>query len=149
MGLSLPEPPAALASYVPVRSVPLAAGRSLLHVSGQVPLDGGRPIHRGAVPDQVTIEQAQEAARLCALNILAQVEAAAGLGRVEQVVQLTGFVLSSAGFGQQPLVVNAASDLLVQVLGEAGRHSRIAVGTSALPLDCPVEIAAVVQVGSG
>lgn len=149
LGLSLPQPPAALASYVPVRSVPLGDGRFLLHVAGQVPLRDGRPIFEGTVPDQVTVDQAREAARLCALNILAHVDRAGGLARVEQVVQLTAFVLSQDGFGGQPEVVNAASELLVQVLGDAGRHARVAVGTNALPLGCPVEIGAVVQIGPG
>lgn len=149
LGLRLPEPPAALASYVPVRSLPLPGGRSMLFLAGQVPMREGRPLYEGAVPDQVSVEQAQEAARLCALNLLAQVQAAAGLERVEQFLQVTGYVLSSDGFREQPRVLNAASDLLVQVLGEAGRHTRVAIGINALPAACPVEIAAIVQVGSG
>ncbi len=94
------------------------------------------------------MEQARECARRCALNILAQLEAAAGLDQVEQVLQLTGFVLSRDGFGEQPQVINAASELLAEVLGDAGRHSRVAVGTNALPLSVPVEIAAVAVVRS-
>jgi enamine deaminase RidA (YjgF/YER057c/UK114 family) len=92
------------------------------------------------------MEQAQEAARACALNVLAQIDAAAGLEQVEQVAQLTGYVQSAAGFGEQPEVINAASDLIVEVLGEPGRHSRAAVGVNALPRGVSVEIAAVVVV---
>ncbi len=103
----------------------------------------------GRCPDQVNIEEAQAAARVCALNLLAQMEGAVGLDRVEQVAQLIGFVLSADGFGEQPKVLNAASDLLVDVLGDAGRHTRAALGTNALPLSVTVEIAAVVVVRTG
>jgi enamine deaminase RidA (YjgF/YER057c/UK114 family) len=98
------------------------------------------------VPDQVGIEQAQEAARVCALNVLAQIEAAAGLDQVEQIAQLTGYVESADGFGEQPEVINAASDLIVEVLGERGRHTRAAIGLNALPRSVTVEIAAVAVV---
>jgi enamine deaminase RidA (YjgF/YER057c/UK114 family) len=148
LGLELPSPPAALAAYVPTRTVPIGEGRALVFVAGQVALRDGRPLHAGAVPDPVSVEQARECARLCALNVLAQLEAAAGLDNVEQIAQLTGFVLSREGFGEQPQVINAASELLGQVLGEAGRHSRAAVGVNALPLSVPVEIAAVAVVRS-
>lgn len=95
------------------------------------------------------MEEAQAAARLCALNLLAQMEGAVGLDNVEQVAQLTGFVLSTDDFGEQPKVLNAASELLVDVLGEAGRHTRAALGTNALPFSVTVEIAAVVVVRTG
>jgi enamine deaminase RidA (YjgF/YER057c/UK114 family) len=148
LGLELPPPPAALASYVPTRLVPIGDGRALLYVAGQVPIKDGQRM-TGRVPDQVSVEQAQEAARLCALNVMAQIEAAAGLDNVEQIAQLIGFVLSAEGFGEQPKVINAASDLLADVLGEPGRHSRAAVGSNALPLSVTVEIAAVVVVRAG
>jgi enamine deaminase RidA (YjgF/YER057c/UK114 family) len=148
LGLELPPPPAAMASYVPTRLVPIADGRALLYVAGQVPAKDGQRL-TGRVPDEVSVEQAQEAARLCALNVLAQIQAAAGLDQVEQVAQLIGFVLSAEGFGEQPKVINAASDLMVDVLGEAGRHSRAAVGANALPGSVTVEIAAVVVVRTG
>ena len=134
-----------MASYVPTRLVPLGGGRSLLYVAGQVPVRDGQLL-TGRVPDEVSVEQAQDAARLCALNILAQIEAAAGLDNVEQVVQLMGFVRSADGFGDQPTVIDGASDLLVEVLGEVGRHSRAALGTNALPRGVAVEIAAVAVV---
>lgn len=136
-----------MASYVPTRLVPIGEGRSLLYIAGQVSIRDGR-LMTGRVPDEVSVEDAQGAARTCALNILAQIEAASGLERVEQVAQLTGFVLSADGFGDQPAVINAASDLLVDVLGDAGKHSRAALGTNALPRGVTVEIAAVVVVRS-
>ncbi len=134
-----------MASYVPTRRVPIGGGRALLYVSGQVPARDGSLL-TGRVPDQVGVDAAQEAARRCGLSLLAQIEAAAGLDNVEQVVQLTGWVNSTDDFGGQPEVVNAASDLLVAVLGETGRHTRAAVGSNALPRGVTVEIAAVVVV---
>jgi enamine deaminase RidA (YjgF/YER057c/UK114 family) len=134
-----------MASYVPTRLVPIGAERALLYVAGQVPVRDGTRL-TGRVPDQVSVEQAQEAARVCALNILAQIEAAAGLDNVEQVAQVIGWVLSADGFGEQPTVINAASELLASVLGDAGRHARAAVGTNALPGSVTTEIAAVVVV---
>jgi enamine deaminase RidA (YjgF/YER057c/UK114 family) len=148
LGLELPVPPTPLASYVPIRLVPIGNGRSLLYISGQVSTEGGKRL-TGRCPDQVTVEQAQGAARACALNLLAQMEAAAGLDNVEQVVQLIGFVLSTEDFGDQPKVINGASDLLVEVFGDAGRHTRAALGTNALPFSVTVEIAAVVVVRTG
>ena len=130
---------------MPFRLVPIGEGRALLYIAGQTStLDGKRMT--GRCPDEVTVEQAQAAARVCALNLLAQMEAAAGLDNVEQVTQLFGLVLSADGFGDQPKVINGASDLIVDVLGEAGKHSRAAVGTNALPFSVTVEIAAVAVV---
>jgi enamine deaminase RidA (YjgF/YER057c/UK114 family) len=128
--------------------VPIGQLRSLLYISGQVSTRDGKRL-TGRCPDEVSVEQAQDAARACALNLLAQMEAAAGLDNVEQVVQLTGFVLSTDDFGDQPKVLNGASDLLVEVLGDAGRHTRAALGTSALPFSVTVEIAAVAVVRTG
>jgi len=145
LGLTLPSPPAPVASYVPTRLVPIGEGRALLYVSGQVSTKDGQRL-TGRCPDEVSVEQAQEAARACALNVLAQIEAAAGLDQVEQITQVNGFVLSTDDFGDQPKVMNAASDLLVEVFGEAGRHTRAAVGASALPFSVTVEITAVAVV---
>jgi enamine deaminase RidA (YjgF/YER057c/UK114 family) len=125
--------------------VPIGEGRSLLFIAGQVSVQDGKRL-TGQCPDEVSMEEAQERARICALNLLAQMDAAAGLDNVEQVAQLTGFVLSADGFGEQPKVLNGASDLLVEVLGEAGRHTRAALGTNALPFSVTVEIAAIVVV---
>jgi enamine deaminase RidA (YjgF/YER057c/UK114 family) len=145
LGLQLPAPPAAVASYVPTRLVPVGEGRALLYIAGQVSAEGGKRL-TGRCPDEVTVEHATAAARVCALNLLAQMEAAAGLDDIEQVMQLIGFVLSTDDFGDQPKVINGASDLLVEVLGEAGRHTRVALGTNALPFSVTVEIAAVAVV---
>jgi enamine deaminase RidA (YjgF/YER057c/UK114 family) len=145
LGLTLPSPPAPVASYIPTRLVPIGEGRALLYVSGQVSTKDGQRL-TGRCPDQVSVEQAQEAARACALNVLAQIEAAASLDQVEQITQLNGFVLSTDDFGDQPKVMNAASDLLVEVLGDAGRHTRAALGTNALPFSVTVEVTAVAVV---
>lgn len=143
--MKLPAPPAAVASYVPTRLVPIGDGRALLYVSGQISTADGKRL-TGRCPDEVSVEEAQARARVCALNMLAQIDAAAGLDNVEQVTQVIGFVLSADGFGEQPKVLNGASDLLVDVLGEAGRHTRAALGTNALPFSVTVEIVAVAVV---
>jgi len=143
--LKLPAPPPAVASYVPTRLVPLGGGRALLYVAGQISMEDGKRLV-GRCPDEVSVEEAKARARVCALNVLAQMEASAGLENVEQVTQVIGFVLSADGFGDQPRVLNGASDLLVEVLGEAGRHTRAALGTNALPFSVTVEIAAVAVV---
>jgi enamine deaminase RidA (YjgF/YER057c/UK114 family) len=142
LGLELPAPPAAVASYVPATVVPISEARVLVSVSGQVALRDGRPVSEGRVPDQVTVEQAVDNARICALNVLAQLEQAVGLGSVEQILQVTVYVRCADDFSAQPRVANGASDLLVAVLGEKGRHSRAAVGVNALPLGVPVEVSA-------
>lgn len=143
--MKLPSPPAAAASYVPTRLIPIGDGRALLYVAGQVSVQDGKRL-TGRCPDEVTVDEAQARARICALNVLAQIDAAAGLDNVEQLAQVIGFVLSADGFGDQPKVINGASDLLEDVLGEAGRHTRAALGTNALPFSVTVEIAAVAVV---
>jgi enamine deaminase RidA (YjgF/YER057c/UK114 family) len=145
LGYELPAAPPAMASYVPTRLVPIGEGRALLFIAGQVSRRDGE-LMTGRISDEVGMEHAQEAARGCALNLLAQIEEAAGLDQVEQIAQLTGYVQCSADFGEQPEVVNAASDLIVEVLGDPGRHSRAAVGVSSLPRHVTVEIAAVAVV---
>lgn len=145
LGLTLPPAPQALASYVPTRLVPIGEGRALLFISGQVPSRDGRLL-TGRVPDEVSVEDAREAARAAALNVLAQIEEAAGLDNVEAIAQLTGYVNSTDDFEGEPEVINGASDLLYDVLGEAGRHSRAAVAVNALPRGITVEISAVVAV---
>jgi enamine deaminase RidA (YjgF/YER057c/UK114 family) len=145
LGLALPPPPAAVASYLPARLVPIGEGRALLYVAGQVSVANGERL-TGRCPDEVSVEEAQARARVCALNVLAQIESAAGLDNVDQMMQVTGFVLSAEGFGDQPKVLNGASDLFVDVLGDAGRHTRVALGANALPFSVTVEIAAVAVV---
>lgn len=145
LGVVLPAAPAPAASYVQTRLVPIGEGRSLLYIAGNVSREGDRLL-TGRCPDEVSVEEATRRAEACALNLLAQMEAAAGLEKVEQIAQLIGFVLSADGFGDQPKVINGASDFLVQVLGDAGRHTRAALGVNALPSSVTVEIAAVAVV---
>ena len=142
LGLTLPAPTAPVAAYIPTKR----AG-NLLFVSGQVPLRDGKLVAEGPVPSKVSVEAAKEAARQCVLNGLAAVKAAIGsLDRVKQVVRVGVFVCSDPGFTQQPQVANGASELLVQVFGEAGRHARAAVGSVALPLGAAVEVEFVLEV---
>ncbi len=142
LGLTLPPAPAPVANYVPG-----IVHNGLLLISGQVSKAASGEVITGKLGAGVDVARGREAARICALNILAQAKAALGsLERVERVLKLTGFVNSAADFTDQPQVVNGASDLLVEALGEKGRHTRSAVGVSALPLDAAVEIEAIIAV---
>lgn len=142
LGLSLPAAPVAIGSYVPVQVV-----GDLLYTSGVLPTRDGEMLFAGVVGGGLTVAQGVQAARVCALNILALVRDELGsLDGVRQMVQLTGFVRSAPGFAQQAKVLNGASDLLFEVLGERGRHARMALGTSDLPLGGAVELAAVVRI---
>ena len=141
LGVVLPEPVAPVANYVPfVRS------GSLVHISGQVSTDASGGI-KGIVGDEVDLETAQRAARLCGINLIAQMRAAAGgdLGRVLRVVKLGGSVQVAADFFDIPKVVNGCSDLMVEAFGDLGRHARSAVGVYRLPLNFSVEVDAVVE----
>jgi enamine deaminase RidA (YjgF/YER057c/UK114 family) len=136
LGLALPEPAKPVAAYIPARR-----SGNLLFIAGQIPLRSGKLIAEGPVPSKVSPEIARECARQCVLNGLAAVKAALGsLAAVKQVVRVGVFVCSDAGFTAQPQVANGASELLVEVFGEAGRHARAAVGSIALPLGAPVEV---------
>ena len=148
LGITLPSPPAPAASYVQTRLVDIGGGRGFLYVAGQVSADGDKML-TGRCPDEVSIEEATRRARLCGMRVLAQIDKAVGLDAVDQMAQLIGFVLSANDFGDQPKVMNGASDLLVEVLGDAGRHTRAALGTNALPFSVTVEIAAVAVVRTG
>src|SRR3989442_11870449 len=148
LGITLPPPPPPAASYVQTRLVPINDGRALLYIAGQISREGDQLL-TGSCPDEVSVEEAARRARQCALSVLSQIESAVGLDRVEEVTQLVGLVLSADGFGDQPKVMNGASDLFVEVLGAAGKHTRAAVGTNALPFSATVEIAAVAGVSSG
>ena len=148
LGITLPKPPPPAASYVQTRLTGIGDGRALLYVAGQVSREGDELL-KGRCPDEVHIDEATRRARLTALNVLAQIEAAVGLDQVEEMLQLTGWVLSTDDFGDQPKVINGASDLLVEVLGTAGKHARVAVGASALPFSVTVEITAVAVVRTG
>jgi enamine deaminase RidA (YjgF/YER057c/UK114 family) len=135
--LELPSPPKPVAAYIPcVRT------GNLVIVSGQLPMAAGKLLATGKVPSAVDETQATECARQCVLNGLAILKAELGgdWSRLVRVVRVGAFVQSDDGFGGQPQVANGASDLLVQLLGEAGKHARAAVGTNALPLNAPVEI---------
>jgi enamine deaminase RidA (YjgF/YER057c/UK114 family) len=145
LGITLPAAPPPAASYVQTRLVLIGDGRALIYVAGQISRDGDK-ILTGRCPDQVSVEEAARRARLCALSVLAQIDSAAGLDRVEAMTQVIGLVLSAEGFGEQPKVMNGASDLLVEVLGPAGKHTRAALGTNALPFSATVEVAAVAVV---
>lgn len=141
LGLSLPPVPAPVAAYVNyVRS------GNLLFLSGGLPIDGERKI-LGKVPGEVSVEEAQEGARMIILNRLAVVREAIGsLDKVKQIVALNGFVNSEPDFYGHPQVVNGASELLVEIFGEKGKHSRTALGAAALPLNVAVEINLIVEV---
>lgn len=141
LGLSLPAVPAPIAAYVNcVRT------GNLLFLSGGLPVDGEKKI-LGKVPTAVSIEDAREAARMCVLNRLAVIRDAVGsLDKVKQIVTLNGFVNSEPDFTGHPQVVNGASELLVELFGDKGKHSRTALGVAALPLDAAVEINLVVEV---
>ncbi len=143
LGLELPAMAAPAANYVPwVRS------GNQVFVSGQVPLKGGKLFYQGKVGEAVNPEEAKAAARLVGLNILAAVRAACDgdLDRVKRCVKLGGFVNCVPEFDQHPMVINGASDLMVEVLGEKGKHARFAVGASSLPFNVSVEIDAVFEV---
>lgn len=143
LGTSLPEAPAPAANYVPFVAVD-----GIVHVSGQISQNSDGLI-AGKLGRDLDVEAGAAAARNCALSLLAQVKAACGgdLDRLVRVVKLTGFVNSAPDFTDQPKVINGASDFLVDVLGEAGRHARSAVGVASLPLGVAVEIEGVFQIG--
>lgn len=148
LGIALPPPPAPAALYLQTRLVSIGGGRSLIYVAGQIAREGDQVL-AGRCPDEVSVEEATRRARLCALSVLAQIDAAVGLDRIHEMAQVIGFVLSADGFGDQPKVMNGASELLVEVLGEAGKHTRAALGTNALPFSTTVEVAAVAVVHTG
>jgi enamine deaminase RidA (YjgF/YER057c/UK114 family) len=142
LGIALPPPGAPGGNYVPFVVV-----GDLAFMAGQVAREAGKMKYTGKVGRDINIEEGHAAARLCAVNLLAQLKAACGgdLDRVERCVRLGGFVNSPPDFFDHPKVVNGASDLMVQVFGERGQHARTAVGVAALPLDSAVEIEAVFQ----
>lgn len=142
IGLQLPDAPAPAANYVP-----FVVSGSIVYVSGQISQDSNGLI-KGKLGNSLEIEAGAAAAKTCALSLLAQVEKACGgdLSRLKRVLKLTGFVNSTADFTQQPAVINGASDLLVEVLGDAGRHARSAVSAASLPLGVAVEIEGIFEI---
>lgn len=139
LGIQLPAPAAPAANYVPFVHMD-----KMLFVSGQLPLISGGPKYSGKLGEDYGVEDGQAAARACAINILAQAKAALGdLERIRRCVRLNGFVNAAPGFTDHPEVINGASNLMADVLGDRGRHSRIAVGCGSLPRNVPVEIDAI------
>ncbi|MGH7236127.1 MAG: RidA family protein [Nitrospiraceae bacterium] len=142
LGIQLPAPPKPVATYVPA----VRAG-DLLFLSGVIPFRDGTLAMEGKLGRDLTVEQGYEAARIALLNALSIVRTELGtLDRVKRIVRLVGHVASAEGFVQQPAVINGASDLLVSIFDEAGRHARVAVGAAQLPLNSPVELELIVQV---
>ena len=138
----MPEVAAPLASYVPA----VRTG-NLVYTSGQLPIEGGKLVGTGKVGGAISPEQGKALARICALNALAAVGSLVDIDAVTRVVKVVGFVASAPGFNGQPSVVNGASDLLAEVFGDNGAHARSAVGVSELPLNAPVEVELIVEVG--
>jgi enamine deaminase RidA (YjgF/YER057c/UK114 family) len=147
LGLELPVPAAPIANYVPFTRSSTGAG-AIVFISGQIPLRDGKMQHVGKLGGGLSIEEGQEAAKLCALNILAQLKAAAGgdLDKVRRCLRLGGFVNCTPDFTNQPQVVNGASDLMVAVFGDSGKHARTAVGVPSLPGGVAVEVDAMFEV---
>ena len=141
LGLTLPQVVPPLAAYVPA-----VQSGGHVYVSGQLPMVEGALPYVGKVGADVTVEQGAQLARICALNALAAIDSLVGLGRIVKIVKLTGFVASAEGFTGQPAVVNGASELFGEVLGELGRHARSAVGVAELPLGAPVEVEVIAEV---
>jgi enamine deaminase RidA (YjgF/YER057c/UK114 family) len=141
LGLELPPVAAPAGAYIPA----LRSG-SLVYTSGQLPFVDGKLFAEGKVGAEVSLEQAKEAAKLCALNALAAVHDVAGLDAVVRIVKVVGFVASAPGFNDQPLVINGASEFLGAVFGEAGVHARSAVGVFELPRNTPVEVEIIAEV---
>jgi enamine deaminase RidA (YjgF/YER057c/UK114 family) len=142
LGLTLPLPPAPVATYIPAVRV-----GDLLFLSGVLPFREGQVEFRGKLGKELTVDQGYDASRLALLNALAIVKnECRALDAIKQVVRLVGHVASAEGFGQQPAVLNGASDLLVKVFGSAGRHARLAVGAAELPLNAAIELELIIQV---
>jgi len=143
LGITLPAAAAPAANYVP-----FVQTGNLLYISGQLPIENGKLVQTGQLGAGVTTSEGQRAAELCAINIFAQASAALGgdLSRIVRIVRITCMVSSTPDFYEQHLVANGASNLLAEVLGEAGKHSRVAVGMASLPLNASVEIDVIMEV---
>ena len=143
LGITIPDAPAPAANYLPFTTT-----GNLVFVSGQVPFVDGKLTRTGRIGEDASLEDGYEQARICAINLIAQVKVACGgdLDRVKRVVKLGGFVASAPDFTGQPGVVNGASDLMAEVFGEAGKHARFAVGANVLPLGCLVEVDGIFEI---
>ena len=141
LGIEIPTPPNPAGSYIPV----VTTG-NLAFVSGQIPMKEGKVVFEGKVPENQSVDSARDAAKICIVNGLAQLKANLGsLDKITKFVRISGFVNSNPNFTEQPKVINAASDLLVEVFGDMAKHSRIAVGVTSLPLNSTVEIDMIVE----
>jgi enamine deaminase RidA (YjgF/YER057c/UK114 family) len=142
LGILLPEAPKPVAAYIPAKQ----SGK-LVFTAGQLPMVQGELISKGLLGQDVEIEEANKAARICTLNALAAIKGVVGdLDRIKQIVRVVGYVASVPTFTQQPAVVNGASELLLEIFGESGKHARSAVGMAVLPLNASVEIELTVEV---
>ena len=142
IGIVLPEPPEPAGSYTPV-----VISKNTAYVSGQIPIDGSKISYTGKVPSAQSIENGQKAARLCTVNALAQLKSQLGtLDKISKILRVSGFVNSEPDFYDHPKIINGSSDLLYQIFGDAGKHSRIAVGVNSLPLNSTVEIDMIVEI---
>jgi enamine deaminase RidA (YjgF/YER057c/UK114 family) len=142
LNITLPIPPKPAGAYIPV----VKTG-NIAYVSGQIPIKDGRVAYKGKVPSTQSLEQAQEAAKLCVINALAQLKLELGdLEKISKIIRVSGFVNSEPDFTDQPKVINAASNLLFKIFGEKGQHSRIAIGVASLPLDATIEIDMIVEI---
>ncbi len=144
LSIEIPTPPNPAGSYIPV----VTTG-NLAFVSGQIPMKDGKVIVEGKVPEKQSLDSAREAAKICIINGLAQLKSNLGsLDKITKFVRISGFVNSSQDFTEQPKVINAASDLLVEIFGDMAKHTRIAVGVASLPLNSTVEIDMIVEYSS-
>jgi enamine deaminase RidA (YjgF/YER057c/UK114 family) len=142
LNITLPTPPKPAGSYIPV----VKTG-NLVFVSGQIPMKDGQVQFKGQVPTIISVEDAQKAAKLCIINVLAQLKAELGtLDKISRIVRVTGFVSSSQEFFEHTKIINAASDLLFEIFGEKGKHARVAVGVASLPLNSAVEIDLIAEI---
>ncbi|MBT4889258.1 MAG: RidA family protein [Rhodospirillales bacterium] len=143
LGIVIPEPPVPVASYQPY-----CITGNLVVVAGQVTLEDGKVKYKGRLGDDLSLEDGEAATRLCAVNVLAQVKAACDgdLDRVKQVVRLNAFFNSTPDFLDHPRVMNAASDMMAEIFGESGKHTRVGVGVSSLPLGVPVELDGIFEI---
>jgi enamine deaminase RidA (YjgF/YER057c/UK114 family) len=141
LGISIPVPPKPAGSYLPV-----VISNNIAYVSGQIPVKDGKVIFQGKVNDK-NLEEAKQSAKLCAINILAQLKRELGtLDRISKIIKISGFVNSDSDFFQQPNVINAASDLFFEFFGENGQHARFGIGVSSLPLNSMTEIDAIIEI---
>ena len=142
IGIKLPDPPSPAGSYIPV-----VISKNIAYVSGQIPIKSGEVSFTGKVPVEQSIENAQNAAKLCIINALAQLKSQLGsLDNISKILRVSGFVNSTPNFSEHPQVINAASDLLYQIFGDTGKHTRTAIGVNSLPLNSTVEIDMIVEI---